>query len=359
MREVENTGGGDEPSGESFYQINWVDGSITDLGGWSAYSVAGESEFVYNAMPEYEVWFGASCAGTVGGVPCEIDDYLISPVLPFEAGKTYKITVALMYNMCQDIDVMHGNSLDNTGWTSIGKLPDCSQEAVNEMTFTATGAERIAFHAVAAANVGDCAFASVTIEETAGGSVEEPALTVPYSKNFDETGNMDGWTTEDANGDGATWTFYGEGSGVMIQNWTGSNDDYFISPAFALEAGQSYKVTVLSNCQMNPEAMEVYAGTGSDVSAYTQIGTLTAQMGENTDEITFTPSTAGNYKIAFRNNFDMFTMISLHSVAIDVAGGVEPGGALVDKDFTTDTDITDWTVIDTNGDGEWHFELAR
>lgn len=356
VREVENTGGGDEPSGESFYQINWVDGSITDLGGWSAYSVAGESEFVYNAMPEYEVWFGASCAGTVGGVPCEIDDYLISPVLPFEAGKTYKITVALMYNMCQDIDVMHGNSLDNTGWTSIGKLPDCSQEAVNEMTFTATGAERIAFHAVAAANVGDCAFASVTIEETAGGSVEEPALTVPYSKNFDETGNMDGWTTEDANGDGATWTFYGEGSGVMIQNWTGSNDDYFISPAFALEAGQSYKVTVLSNCQMNPEAMEVYAGTGSDVSAYTQIGTLTAQMGENTDEITFTPSTAGNYKIAFRNNFDMFTMISLHSVAIDVAGGVEPGGALVDKDFTTDTDITDWTVIDTNGDGEWHFE---
>ena len=356
VREVENTGGGDEPSGESFYQINWVDGSITDLGGWSAYSVAGESEFVYNAMPEYEVWFGASCAGTVGGVPCEIDDYLISPVLPFEAGKTYKITVALMYNMCQDIDVMHGNSLDDTGWTSIGKLPDCSQEAVNEMTFTATGAERIAFHAVAAANVGDCAFASVTIEETAGGSVEEPALTVPYSKNFDETGNMDGWTTEDANGDGATWTFYGEGSGVMIQNWTGSNDDYFISPAFALEAGQSYKVTVLSNCQMNPEAMEVYAGTGSDVSAYTQIGTLTAQMGENTDEITFTPSTAGNYKIAFRNNFDMFTMISLHSVAIDVAGGVEPGGALVDKDFTTDTDITDWTVIDTNGDGEWHFE---
>ena len=356
VREVENTGGGDEPSGESFYQINWVDGSITDLGGWSAYSVAGESEFVYNAMPEYEVWFGASCAGTVGGVPCEIDDYLISPVLPFEAGKTYKITVALMYNMCQDIDVMHGNSLDDTGWTSIGKLPDCSQEAVNEMTFTATGAERIAFHAVAAANVGDCAFASVTIEETAGGSVEEPALTVPYSKNFDETGNMDGWTTEDANGDGATWTFFGEGSGVMIQNWTGSNDDYFISPAFALEAGQSYKVTVLSNCQMNPEAMEVYAGTGSDVSAYTQIGTLTAQMGENTDEITFTPSTAGNYKIAFRNNFDMFTMISLHSVAIDVAGGVEPGGALVDKDFTTDTDITDWTVIDTNGDGEWHFE---
>ena len=360
VREVENTGGGDEPSGESFYQINWVDGSITDLGGWSAYSVAGESEFVYNAMPEYEVWFGASCAGTVGGVPCEIDDYLISPVLPFEAGKTYKITVALMYNMCQDIDVMHGNSLDDTGWTSIGKLPDCSQEAVNEMTFTATGAERIAFHAVAAANVGDCAFASVTIEETAGGSVEEPALTVPYSKNFDETGNMDGWTTEDANGDGATWTFYGEGFGVMLQNYMGSsNDDYLFSPAIVLEAGQAYKITVASMCTMlqNPtDAITVFAGIGDDVAAYEQIGTLSTSNGENSDEIVFTPDEAGNYKIAFRNNCGIYTSIAINSFAIDVTTAVTPGGALVDKDFTTDTDITDWTVIDTNGDGEWHFE---
>lgn len=360
VREVENTGGGDEPSGESFYQINWVDGSITDLGGWSAYSVAGESEFVYNAMPEYEVWFGASCAGTVGGVPCEIDDYLISPVLPFEAGKTYKITVALMYNMCQDIDVMHGNSLDNTGWTSIGKLPDCSQEAVNEMTFTATGAERIAFHAVAAANVGDCAFASVTIEETAGGSVEEPALTVPYSKNFDETGNMDGWTTDDANGDDATWTFYGEGFGVMLQNYMGSsNDDYLFSPAIVLEAGQAYKITVASMCTMlqNPtDAITVFAGIGDDVAAYEQIGTLSTSNGENSDEIVFTPDEAGNYKIAFRNNCGIYTSIAINSFAIDVTTAVTPGGALVDKDFTTDTDITDWTVIDTNGDGEWHFE---
>ena len=324
VREVENTGGGDEPSGESFYQISWVDGSITDLGGWSAYSVAGESEFAYLAsMPEYDVLFGAVCAGSSGSTYYEIDDYLISPVLPFEVGKTYKVSVTLGDgNTCQDIDLMHGNSLDDTGWTSIGKFENFDWRAVNEFSFTATGEERIAIHAVAAVRMGDCQIASVTIEETAGGSVEEPAQTVPYSKNFDETGNMDGWTTDDANGDDATWTFYGEGFGVMLQNYMGSsNDDYLFSPAIVLEAGQAYKITVASMCTMlqNPtDAITVFAGIGDDVAAYEQIGTLSTSNGENSDEIVFTPDEAGNYKIAFRNNCGIYTSIAINSFAIDV-----------------------------------------
>lgn len=146
----------------------------------------------------------------------------------------------------------------------------------------------------------------------------------------------------------------------MLQNYMGSsNDDYLFSPAIVLEAGQAYKITVASMCTMlqNPtDAITVFAGIGDDVAAYEQIGTLSTSNGENSDEIVFTPDEAGNYKIAFRNNCGIYTSIAINSFAIDVTTAVTPGGALVDKDFTTDTDITDWTVIDTNGDGEWHFE---
>lgn len=350
--------GGDEPAAELPYSVNWVDGSVSDLAGWSAYSVAGDSEFEYKAMPEYEVWFGAVCGGS-----SEIDDYLISPMLPFEAGKNYKVTVTLNYNLCQDIDVMTGTSLDDTGWTSIGKLEDCSQGAVNELVFTATGEQRIALHAVSAAGVGDCQIAAVSIAETdeqpGGGDEPVEALAVPQDWSF--AGSADaGWTVENA-GSAASAYWYAQSNGFMIRAQAGStNDAYLISPELALEAGKTYKVDVTwHKNSYGTHAINLVYGTGDDYASYTDAGSAAFATGdaETPVSVTFTVTESGNYKIALHSTTSLSPMqwndegnawVSAIQINETVGGGDEPQGLAVPQTWEFANTLADWTTFDNN-----------
>lgn len=364
IAEVEGTGGGDEPAAELPYSVNWVDGSVSDLAGWSAYSVAGETEFVYKAMPEYEVWFGAVC----GGTSCEIDDYLISPMLPFEAGKNYKITVTLNYNYTQDIDVMTGTSLDDTRWTSIGKLEDCNQEAVNEVVFTATGESRIALHAVSAAAVGDCQIAAVSIEETDeqpgggddGGDEELQGLAVPQDWAFSNT--LADWTVENLDDSGSTSEWSQGSNGVVCSQY--DHGTYFTSPLVVLEAGKTYKLTAVwsgntyTYDQDVPHVITAVYGQGDDVSAYATAGNIGVANGGGEYSATITVEKTGDYSIALRNESSTYygtAYLQSISIAEDGEGGGDTPVAITlpyTKSFATD--LEDWTTYNANGDThEW------
>lgn len=325
--------------------LDWVAVDANNDGStWENYSIDFGGGYVYA--------FGAKCSpvsGTNG-------DYLISPVLPFEDGVTYNVTITMGEGFLDNLNlsVMGGKSEDGTGYTLLGKAEDGGPNAENVITFTASGEQRIALYDASGAEVQIWSVA-VSVAE---GEVEEPGLQVPYKKDFLTDGNMDGWTTQDNNGSG-TWAIFGSGFGAMINNYSGNNDDYLISPALALEAGQAYKVTVeksLNNLVSPDDVITVFAGIGDDVSAYKQIGVLSAEMDVTTDEITFTATEAGNYKIALYNSCNAMSMYVINSVAIDKTAAVVPAGALLDKDFTAEADLTGWTVIDSNNDGEWHFE---
>ena len=361
IAEVEGTGGGDEPAAELPYSVNWVDGSVSDLAGWSAYSVAGETEFVYKAMPEYEVWFGAVC----GGTSCEIDDYLISPMLPFEAGKNYKITVTLNYNYAKDIDVMTGTSLDDTGWTSIGKLEDCSQEAVNELVFTATGEQRIALHAVSAAGVGDCQIAAVSIAETdeqpGGGDEPVEALAVPQDWSFAGSAEA-GWTVVNGS-EYAQSYWYPSDEGMMIQAQVMSSvDSYLVSPYLALEAGQSYEVTVdWHENSTGTHTINLLYGTGDELADFADAGSVDMVAG-GSDKVTFTATEAGNYRITLHSStytqFDGAGQAWVSAIHIATAqGGGEPTTGLpIPQEWSFSNTLADWTVenLDDSGStGEW------
>ena len=361
IAEVEGTGGGDEPAAELPYSVNWVDGSVSDLAGWSAYSVAGETEFVYNAMPEYEVWFGAVC----GGTSCEIDDYLISPMLPFEAGKNYKITVTLNYNYAKDIDVMTGTSLDDTGWTSIGKLEDCSQGAVNELVFTATGEQRIALHAVSAAGVGDCQIAAVSIAETdeqpGGGDEPVEALAVPQDWSFAGSAEA-GWTVVNGS-EYAQSYWYPSDEGMMIQAQVMSSvDSYLVSPYLALEAGQSYEVTVdWHENSTGTHTINLLYGTGDELADFADAGSVDMVAG-GSDKLTFTATEAGNYRITLHSStytqFDGAGQAWVSAIHIATAqGGGEPTTGLpIPQEWSFSNTLADWTVenLDDSGStGEW------
>lgn len=365
IAEVEG-GGGDTPAATLPYSVNWIDGSVSDLAGWSAYSVAGESEFIYNAMPEYEVWFGAECAGTIGGASVEVDDYLISPMMPFEAGKNYKITVTLNYNNAQDIDVMYGTSLDDTGWTSIGKLENCAAEAVNELVFTANGESRIAIHAVS--NGESCQIAAVSIEETDeqpgggddGDDEELQGLAVPQDWAFSST--LADWTVENLDDSGSTGEWSQGSNGVVCSQY--DHGTYFASPLIILEAGKTYKLTAVWSGntytyeQDVPHVITAVYGQGDDVTAYATAGNIGVANGGGEYSVNITVEKTGDYRVALRNESSTYygtAYLQSISIAEDGEGGGDTPVAITlpyTKNFATD--LEDWTTYNANGDSyEW------
>ncbi|MDE6206429.1 MAG: hypothetical protein K2M55_01305 [Muribaculaceae bacterium] len=108
-------------------------------------------------------------------------------------------------------------------------------------------------------------------------------------------------------GQQSAWTFSSYSGLYMYKYGQYSYDDYLITPVLPLEAGNAYTMTLLPGCYMsssvNLSTLEMYVGTGDDVSTYKKIGTyssLPMTYDADSREATFVIDQPGEYRVAFR-----------------------------------------------------------
>lgn len=128
------------------------------------------------------------------------------------------------------------------------------------------------------------------------------ALTVPYT--FDLTQDQTSlFTIIDNNEDGKTWSFNSSIGTLYSYSSENAGDDYLVSPAFNLEAGKSYKVTVNAKSYnaSYTERFEVKVGKVATAEGLniTAIGPTEVSSTKADDfEGEFTADEAGQYFIA-------------------------------------------------------------
>ena len=257
----------------------------------------------------------------------ECNDYYVSPGFTLEAGKVYTIES----NACMQNSGMNACKL-SIGYASSASdmstfvklnditLDDTSQyPAAQKTPFEApsSGTFYFAFHNTSPAFSNSCFLFEFKLYEgdDAGETPEEVVVEVPYSIDF--LNNSENWTSADNNDDGQTWT-PSSGFGVMLG--MGSHDDDFFSPQVTLEGGVAYKITTNIAIDGAPKDYDVVTLTqGTDKAQMQAIKQLDfEQIGENVEEIIFTPTSSGNYYFSFHNTSTTGgKTLMLQSFAID------------------------------------------
>ena len=184
------------------------------------------------------------------------------------------------------------------------------------------------------------------------------AAKVDYSVSFTSGPGAD-WTTLDVNADGVTYTFDNSmGDAAMSINSASAYDDYYVSPAFQLEAGVTYTVKAAS---ANPWSVcggnlsLVYGQSATDATAFQSISAL-SPVDEATyanvtpQEFEVIPSATGTYHFAFYTE-GAGAYLSHYVISFSIAGGEEGGeGFAYAAEFSAGSDDA-WTVVDNNADG--------
>lgn len=198
-------------------------------------------------------------------------DWLVSPKFELKEGKSYTITVDAASGPDNELNLIldyfvGSKSADNQKtieWIG-SKLPATvgeSGEVKNQWTLDANkdGVYLFAFRALnwGANNANDAiSIYSVKIEEKADGEPEAP-VALPYEVSFEQEENAAAWTAMDRSGNtGSTWSWNSWGYQEYDSDWNPVGDqhpcvgfssdwntdanDYWVSPAFALEAGKTY-----------------------------------------------------------------------------------------------------------------------
>lgn len=156
-------------------------------------------------------------------------------------------------------------------------------------------------------------------EVTVGNAVNE----VPFSYN---ASNSDGRVIIDANSDGTTWeSSWGY---AMCETPDGGADDWLLTPAIALKGGQIYELNYEVSSQMGilyPQVIEVKAGIGDKVADMTvdidskEVKTVRLTQAD-TETVTFTAPSTGNYRLAFRNASTVAGTLGLLGIDIKALG---------------------------------------
>ncbi len=263
--------------------------------------------------------------------------------------------------------------------TPCGEVPAAFYSNWTEFSFSFTPEAdgEYCFHLVLVASLssaGNVAIDDVTIkgtgygiESTPGEEDEVKPATIPYSVDFTAGAAAD-WTSIDNNGSGTTWTANGDLTGELAMSVLESSyDDYYVSPAFALEADVTYtiKTRAASPWGVCGGTIALEKGTSAtDVTTFASIGTLNAASvntwAEATaaDEFTFTPTEAGTYYFAFHITGTHTMPYSNYVLDFSIEAEepeVIPVALPYAIDFTAKAN-TEWTTIDNGGDLTWNYE---
>lgn len=255
------------------------------------------------------------------------NDYLISPAIKLQAGKTYEVKTltALLSGLDMELTLEIGTSnVDASTFKPVASLtPEdkgYNAEAVktSEVTVDADGEYYLAILAKGeekAASARAHAFSFSIEEKAGGGSTAEEIVALPYAVDFQTA--TEEWTviTKETTG-GTSWAyepeygFYDKATGKFMADVKlksgNSGDDYYVSPAFQLEAGKTYTVSTLAAFNNNKGALDVSLAIGTsrtDASTYSIVKKLSPftdnYSADNTEETTVTVEESGVYHLAF------------------------------------------------------------
>lgn len=266
-------------------------------------------------------------------------DWLVSPRFELKEGKSYKITVDAASGPNNELNLIldyfvGSKSADNQKtieWIG-SKLPKTEGEGgkvKNEWTLDANKDDvyLFAFRALnwGANGTNDAvSIYSVKIEEMAEGKPEAP-VALPYEVSFEKEESVSGWTAMDRSASTAsTWSWNSWGYQEYGADWNPVGDqhpcvgfssdfntdanDYWVSPAFALEAGKTYvaKAHTANNrscVESGTTSFTMKLGTNRKVqgSFDKTLGTIELSTVYDRDPSTFEFSVekAGNYYVAF------------------------------------------------------------
>ena len=284
------------------------------------------------------------------------------------------------------LSLMLGTS--QTDASTFQKITDLSMQATYDATATEdhvfavkkSGDYNLAFLATTTTGTNeqvalcyfDIAETAETPEVTLGGAVETTAL--PYNITFDAVNDV--WTTIDASADPTTtWGFNdswvndgfcptGQYSAIpsycILQDPNVVND-YYVSPAFKLEAGKTYTVkTSTGKMYDTPAVLSVEFGTSNtDASSFTKLTNIamenSGEQYENSYDLTVPAD--GVYYLAYHavntttENFTKYAYLYAMSFGIEEkTGGDEPVVEAVEVpyeiSFASETNA--WTALDAS-----------
>lgn len=329
---------------------------------------------------------GAYVLGTPASSSYGRGEKIYTPLLKLAGGKECTITFSVwapggsISARNNKIIVRAASSQDSDATTTpCGEVTAGQYSTWTEFSFSFTPETdgEYCFHLVLVASLsssGNVAIDDVTIKGTGYGIEstpgQEPEITpasLPYSIDFTAETATD-WTTIDNNASGTTWTANSDLTGELgMSVLESSYDDYYVSPAFSLEAGVTYDIKARA-----ANAYGVCGGTitlekgtsATDVTTFASVGTVNAtsvySWAEATasDEFTFTPTEAGTYYFAFHITGTSNTPYSNYVLDFSIAekeAEVVPVALPYSIDFTAKAN-TEWTTINGAGDLTWNYE---
>ena len=366
-----------------------------DLGdnqrGWAAIDASDVPGVTWTADEFYDNTSGKYTPAVVNKYDWENtwNDYYVSPTFTLEAGKSYKVKTRTWKNTDPSaftLSLMLGTS--QTDATTFQKITDLSMQATYDATATEdhvfavknSGDYNLAFLATTTTGTNeqvalcyfDIAETDETPEVTLGGAVETTAL--PYNITFDAVNDV--WTTIDASADPSkTWGFndswvndgfcptgqYSATPSYCIVQDPGVVNDYYVSPAFKLEAGKTYTVkTSTGKMYDTPAVLSVEFGTSNtDASSFTKLTNIamenSGEQYENSYDLTVPAD--GVYYLAYHavntttENFTKYAYLYAMSFGIEEkAGGDEPQVEVkeVPYEISFASETNDWAAIDAS-----------
>ena len=203
----------------------------------------------------------------------------------------------------------------------------------------------------------------------AGINVGKAQGVLPYEINFADS--QEGWTAVDNSPKpGTTWTYKPKwayiqgvyyGSIVMTMDYSSTSDDYYVSPAFNLEAGKKYtaEFNLCSQADGEPCTVTFERGTSdTDMSTFSKVADVV--LNDNSEypaaqKVQVEVEEDGSYHFAFHNVAPPFN----GTVFIFEFKLYEDGGSVVDPEdpvkevpysVNLTTDYKEWTAADNNKD---------
>lgn len=229
-----------------------------------------------------KTWVFVSDVGVTVDNSASTDDDYTSPLFELEAGKTYKLKTVLegmMYNEALRISIWAGTDADNlTEVKNALQLP-VEGKIEEETEFTPTEGGKYIFVIRMQADEGSPTYfplymSAFSIEE----KKSEVVIGTPvFTADFTGENPLEGWTTDDRNADGETWKVETGTEGIVYNSEivSAESNDWLVSPAIGLEAGQDYTVsyTLAQSSAFEADVVEVYWGEGNAAELTNLLGT--------------------------------------------------------------------------------------
>lgn len=195
------------------------------------------------------------------------------------------------------------------------------------------------------------------------------AAKVSYSASFTASAPAD-WVALDNNADGVTWAV----NWMNVMSVDGGDvDDYYVSPAFELEAGVTYSISTSSTAYWGygGDVLTLEVGTSTtDATSFSVVKQLTPTDTEDDATVAeaeifeYTPTTSGTYHFAFHLVKANEAVFSYNIVGFSIEGGedsgetVEPGEGEEGGETETPELAEGQFVVTENFDDDTHFTAS-